>query len=37
MALKHVGRPIKRFDDPKPIQGADPYVADVTWAAISRR
>lgn len=29
MAPKYVGRPLKRREDPKLIQGLDPYVADV--------
>ncbi len=29
MAQKHVGRPLKRLEDPKLIRGIDPFVADV--------
>ena len=29
MPIQHVGRPIKRLEDPKLIQGRDPYVNDV--------
>ena len=29
MPIQHVGRPVKRLEDPKLITGADPYVNDV--------
>jgi len=29
MPIQHVGRPIKRLEDPKLIQGRDPYVNDI--------
>ena len=29
MPIQHVGRPIKRLEDPKLLQGRDPYVNDV--------
>ena len=32
MPVQHVGRPLKRVEDPKLITGSDPYVNDVRLA-----
>ncbi len=43
MPIQHVGRPLKRLEDPKLITGSDPYVNDVRrglegalWLAFTR-